>query len=206
HPPAAQVPGYGPRAGGVPMATAGWRDGSCQETYWLVVVGRGGGGKSALTIQFIQSYFVMDYDPTVEDSCPKQCGMRDRAARLDILDTAGQRGVWSYERTVCENWRGFPVGLFSHKGSFDEIRKFQRQILRVKDRDEFPMILIGNKADLDHQRQVTYMEASAKISMNIDQAFHELVRVIRKFQEQECPPSPEPTKEKDKKGCHCVIF
>ena len=24
----------------------------------------------------------------------------------------------------------------------------------VKDRDEFPMILIGNKADLDHQRQV----------------------------------------------------
>ena len=24
----------------------------------------------------------------------------------------------------------------------------------MKDRDEFPMILIGNKADLDHQRQV----------------------------------------------------
>jgi GTPase SAR1 family protein len=38
--------------------------------------------------------------------------------------------------------------------SFEEIYKFQRQILRVKDRDEFPMILIGNKADLDHQRQV----------------------------------------------------
>ena len=40
------------------------------------------------------------------------------------------------------------------RGSFEEICKFQRQILRVKDRDEFPMILIGNKADLDHQRQV----------------------------------------------------
>lgn len=39
--------------------------------------------------------------------------------------------------------------------SFEEIYKFQRQILRVKDRDEFPMILVGNKADLDHQRQVT---------------------------------------------------
>lgn len=25
------------------------------------------------------------------------------------------RGVWSYERTVYENWQGFPVGLFSHR-------------------------------------------------------------------------------------------
>ena len=39
--------------------------------------------------------------------------------------------------------------------SFEEIYKFQRQILRVKDRDEFPMILVGNKADLEQQRQVS---------------------------------------------------
>lgn len=45
--------------------------------------------------------------------------------------------------------------LFSY--SFEEIYKFQRQILRVKDRDEFPMILVGNKADLDHQRQVIHL-------------------------------------------------
>ena len=38
--------------------------------------------------------------------------------------------------------------------SFDEIYKFHKQILRVKDRDEFPMILVGNKADLETQRQV----------------------------------------------------
>lgn len=55
------------------------------------------------------------------------------------------------------------------------------------------MILIGNKADVDHQRQVTreegphlarplkviYMEASAKMSTNVDGAFHELVLVIK---------------------------
>lgn len=41
--------------------------------------------------------------------------------------------------------------------SFEEIYKFQRQILRVKDRDEFPMILVGNKADLEQQRQVSGM-------------------------------------------------
>ena len=40
------------------------------------------------------------------------------------------------------------------KSSFDEIFKFHKQILRVKDRDEFPMILVANKADLTN-RQVT---------------------------------------------------
>nr|XP_035975216.1 ras-related protein R-Ras2 isoform X1 [Halichoerus grypus] len=231
------------------MAAAGWRDGSGQEKYRLVVVGGGGVGKSALTIQFIQSYFVTDYDPTIEDSYTKQCVIDDRAARLDkikryvstctlsvvlvgvdqdffpeftVLDTAGQEEFGAMREQYMRTGEGFLL-VFSvtDRGSFEEIYKFQRQILRVKDRDEFPMILIGNKADLDHQRQVTqeegqqlarqlkvtYMEASAKIRMNVDQAFHELVRVIRKFQEQECPPSPEPTrKEKDKKGCHCVIF
>ncbi|XP_034381753.1 ras-related protein R-Ras2 isoform X1 [Cyclopterus lumpus] len=229
---------------------AGWKDGSVQEKYRLVVVGGGGVGKSALTIQFIQgnmssvtsppppqgsagpvaccrggvsflSYFVTDYDPTIEDSYTKQCVIDERAARLDILDTAGQEEFGAMREQYMRTGEGFLL-VFSvtDRGSFEEIYKFQRQILRVKDRDEFPMILVGNKADLELQRQVTqeegqqlarqlkvtYMEASAKIRMNVDQAFHELVRVIRKFQEQECPPSPEPTrKEKDKSGCHCVI-
>lgn len=34
--------------------------------YKLVVVGGGGVGKSALTIQLIQSHFVDEYDPTIE--------------------------------------------------------------------------------------------------------------------------------------------
>lgn len=38
--------------------------------------------------------------------------------------------------------------------SFEEIYKFHKQILRVKDRDEFPMLLVGNKADLDEKRLV----------------------------------------------------
>uniref|UniRef100_A0AAX7UCW6 Small monomeric GTPase n=1 Tax=Astatotilapia calliptera TaxID=8154 RepID=A0AAX7UCW6_ASTCA len=167
------------------------------------------------------SYFVTDYDPTIEDSYTKQCVIDERPARLDILDTAGQEEFGAMREQYMRTGEGFLL-VFSvtDRGSFEEIYKFQRQILRVKDRDEFPMILVGNKADLELQRQVTqeegqqlarqlkvtYMEASAKIRMNVDQAFHELVRVIRKFQEQECPPSPEPTrKEKDKSGCHCVI-
>lgn len=47
--------------------------------------------------------------------------------------------------------------------SFEEIYKFQRQILRVKDRDEFPMILVGNKADLEQHRQVSPTEDAASL-------------------------------------------
>lgn len=31
----------------------------------------------------LQSYFVTDYDPTIEDSYTKQCVIDERAARLD---------------------------------------------------------------------------------------------------------------------------
>uniref|UniRef100_A0A2K6UL94 RAS related 2 n=1 Tax=Saimiri boliviensis boliviensis TaxID=39432 RepID=A0A2K6UL94_SAIBB len=134
-------------------------DGSGQEKYLLVVVGGGGVGKSALIIQFNQSYFVKDYDPTIEDSYTKQCVIDDRAARLDILDTAGQEEFGAMREQCMRTGEGFLL-VFSvtNRGSFEEIYKFQRQILRVKGRDEFPMILVGNKADLDHQRQTNLKE------------------------------------------------
>lgn len=40
--------------------------------YKLVVVGDGGVGKSALTMQIIKNYFEAVYDPTIEDSYRKQ--------------------------------------------------------------------------------------------------------------------------------------
>lgn len=46
--------------------------------------------QSALTIQFIQSQFVDEYDPTIEDSYRKQCVIDGETALLDVLDTAGQ--------------------------------------------------------------------------------------------------------------------
>ncbi|XP_012539290.1 ras-like protein 2 [Monomorium pharaonis] len=188
---------------------------SYAQTYKLVVVGGGGVGKSAITIQFIQSYFVTDYDPTIEDSYTKQCVIDDVPAKLDILDTAGQEEFSAMREQYMRSGEGFLL-VFSvtDHSSFDEILKFHRQILRVKDRDEFPMLMVGNKADLDHQRSVSieeaqnmarqlkipYIECSAKLRMNVDQAFHELVRIVRKFQLSERPPL-KPNYKKNKKKC-----
>ncbi len=41
------------------------------------------------------------------------------------------------------------------KQSFENIRHFYTQILRVKDRDTYPMLLVGNKVDLVHLRKVS---------------------------------------------------
>ncbi|XP_014206499.1 ras-like protein 2 [Copidosoma floridanum] len=187
-------------------------------TYKLVVVGGGGVGKSAITIQFIQSYFVTDYDPTIEDSYTKQCVIDDVPAKLDILDTAGQEEFSAMREQYMRSGEGFLL-VFSvtDHSTFEDMFKFHRQILRVKDRDEFPMLMVGNKADLDQQRAVSveeaqnlarqlkipYIECSAKIRMNVDQAFHELVRIVRKFQLSERPLS-KPNYKKNKKKC-CVL-
>ncbi|XP_055911685.1 ras-like protein 2 [Eupeodes corollae] len=186
------------------------------QTYKLVVVGGGGVGKSAITIQFIQSYFVTDYDPTIEDSYTKQCVIDDIPAKLDILDTAGQEEFSAMREQYMRSGEGFLlVFSLNDHSSFDEIPKFQKQILRVKDRDEFPMLMVGNKCDLEHQRQVSleeaqnisrslimpYIECSAKLRVNVDQAFHELVRIVRKFQINERPFMEENYKRKNKKKC-----
>ncbi|GFG29430.1 hypothetical protein Cfor_02631 [Coptotermes formosanus] len=188
---------------------------SYAQTYKLVVVGGGGVGKSAITIQFIQSYFVTDYDPTIEDSYTKQCVIDDIPAKLDILDTAGQEEFSAMREQYMRSGEGFLlVFAVTDKASFDEMYKFHRQILRVKDRDEFPMLMVGNKADLEHQRLVSqmdaqnlsrqlkipYIECSAKLRMNVDQAFHELVRIVRKFQLSERPPL-KANYNKNKKKC-----
>jgi len=184
--------------------------------YKLVVVGGGGVGKSALTIQFIQSHFVQDYDPTIEDSYRKQCVIDDRVAHLDILDTAGQEEFSAMREQYMRTGEGFLL-VFSvtDRSSFEEISKFQIQILRVKDKDDFPMILVGNKSDLENERTVTnaeaselakamkvgYTETSAKLRTNVESSFYDLVRCIRRSNETN-DQSVKPIKKKSK----CTIL
>ncbi|PWA30271.1 hypothetical protein CCH79_00015778, partial [Gambusia affinis] len=212
-----------------------------EERFKLVVVGGGGVGKSALTIQFIQ----VDYDPTIEDSYTKVCTVDGKETRLD--NTAGQEEFGAMREQYMRSGEGFLlVFALNDRGSFHEVQKFHTQILRVKDRDDFPMVLVGNKADLEQHRvvrrgspslfgalgeppssinpppsgisredaqafarenKIYYMEASAKNRYHVDEAFMELVKIIRRFQEMESPPPPtQQTGKQNSRGCPCVIL
>lgn len=167
--------------------------------YKLVVVGGGGVGKSCLTIQLIQSHFVDEYDPTIEDSYRKQCVIDDEVALLDVLDTAGQEEYAAMREQYMRTGEGFLlVYSITDRQSFEEIMTFQQQILRVKDKDYFPMIVVGNKCDLDGERQVStqegqnlarqfgckFIETSAKSRINVDNAFYDIVREIRRYNKE----------------------
>ena len=107
------------------------------------------------------------------------------------------------------------VYSITDRQSFEEIMTFQQQILRVKDKDYFPMIVVGNKCDLDGERQVStqgtpcfiahsttlltpplegqnlarqfgckFIETSAKSRINVDNAFYDIVREIRRYNKE----------------------
>lgn len=67
------------------------------------------------------------------------------------MDTAGQEEFSAMREQYMRSGEGFLL-VFSvtERSSFDEIFKFHRQILRVKDRDEFPMLMVGNKVSFNH--------------------------------------------------------
>ncbi|RIB07446.1 putative small G-protein Ras1 [Gigaspora rosea] len=199
--------------------------------YKLVVVGGGGVGKSALTIQFIQAHFVDEYDPTIEDSYRKQCVIDDEVALLDVLDTAGQEEYSAMREQYMRTGEGFLlVYSITSRNSFDEISTFHQQILRVKDKDYFPTIVVANKCDLEMERQVSgqegrelakqfnckFIETSAKQRINVDEAFYNLVREIRKYNKEQQyggrnPANPGsgneyPHEGIEEGGCCCVVM
>lgn len=58
--------------------------------YKLVVVGAGGVGKSALTIQLIQNHFVDEYDPTIEVRLFSACSLWEVSW---VLQWDGRKGL-----------------------------------------------------------------------------------------------------------------
>lgn len=98
------------------------------------------------------------------------------------------------------------VYAVTDRQSYDEISKFRLMIERVRNMEiqKVPLVVVGNKRDLEANRQVSldegqalslelgcpFFEASAALRHNVDEAFHEIVRVIRKREKEEFQNSP----------------
>ncbi|KAL9648102.1 hypothetical protein ABK040_007468 [Willaertia magna] len=183
------------------------------EEYKLAVVGGGGVGKSALTVQFIQNIFVEEYDPTIEDSYRKHAKVDDKPCFLEILDTAGQEEYKALRDSYMRTADGFLL-VYSviDRKTFEEVNEFYEQILRVKDADKVPMVLVGNKCDLESERIISQDEAkqyskqlgipsietSAKQRLHVDECFMALVREVRNSKKSTITDDRKPT---GKKGC-----
>ncbi|SAM09851.1 hypothetical protein [Absidia glauca] len=154
--------------------------------YKLVVLGDGGVGKTALTIQLCLNHFV--------DSYRKQVVIDDQPCVLEVLDTAGQEEYTALRDQWIRDGEGFLlVYSISSRSTFERVERFRDQIFRVKDVETVPIILVGNKCDKITEREVSreegfqmarhlrcdFIETSAKTCVNVERSFYTVVRTIR---------------------------
>jgi GTPase KRas protein len=190
--------------------------------YKLVVLGDGGVGKTALTIQLCLQHFVETYDPTIEDSYRKQVVIDGQPCMLEVLDTAGQEEYTALRDQWIRDGEGFVlVYSISSRSSFSRIKRFHHQIQRVKESCAsspsypgspisaasaslpIPIMLVGNKSDRVTEREVStqeghalarelgceFVEASAKNCINVEKAFYDVVRILRRQRQQVSRPA-----------------
>jgi small GTP-binding protein len=117
---------------------------------------------------------------------------------VELLDTAGQEEYSALRDQYYTQGDGFLlVYSITDRNSLEDLYSIAEQICRIRDVDKFPMVIVGNKADLHNERTVTTEEAlklavkydaplfetSAKMRVNIEEAIHSLVRLISRKDE-----------------------
>jgi len=168
--------------------------------YRIVVLGDGGVGKSALTLQYVQHNFIDYHDPTIEDAYQQRTVIDTEPCLLDILDTAGQVEFTAMREQYMRCGEGFIICYsITDRHSFLEAEEYRNLTLKVRAQENVPVVLVANKTDLSGQRKVTteegrdlankfhcpFLETSAAHRSHVDEVFHTLVREIRKHHQED---------------------
>jgi small GTP-binding protein len=109
------------------------------------------------------------------------------------------------------------VYSITSRQSFEEAKEKYQKLLLNQDKDHVPVVLCGNKCDLESERQVlkteghnlakswgvSFYECSAMERTNIDEIFFDLTRQVRVAKGEALQPQ-----KKDKKHSkrECTIF
>ncbi len=161
----------------------------------LVILGNSGVGKTSLVKYEMQNSFINNRDSTIifEHSF-KNFNILDKIVRLLIWDTCGQETYYSslknfYRSALCV----MVVFSLNDLESFKSIERWIEDIHYNHNSEEYILVLIGNKSDLDKERVISkeiidgfcvnndivnYYEVSSKTGENIHEMFKNIVKQL----------------------------
>ncbi|CAI5787020.1 GTP-binding protein Di-Ras2 [Lacerta agilis] len=164
--------------------------------YRVVVFGAGGVGKSSLVLRFVKGTFRDSYIPTIEDTYRQVISCDKSICTLQITDTTGSHQFPAMQRLSISKGHAFIlVYSVTSRQSLEELKPIYEQICQIKgDIDSIPIMLVGNKNDEDHNREVqtndgealakkwkcAFMETSAKMNHNVKELFQELLNLEKR--------------------------
>ena len=150
-------------------------------------------GKSSFIIKYTGQVFDESMLTTIGlDIQTSFIMVKDKKYRIDFYDTTGQEKYRSIANSYIKNADGVILMYdISDKSSYEHIPGWMESIIDNKGSD-FPIILLGNKSDLEDRRQVDleegkkladkyklkFMETSNKNGTTIQEAALEIVNLI----------------------------
>jgi small GTP-binding protein len=163
-------------------------------TYKIILIGDSAVGKSNLFLRFSENKFVKTLPNTVQsENTMKTYEVDGRIIRVVLYDTAGQERFKSMTRTYYRNAHGvFLVYDITSKRTFSKMSDWLHDVRNNCENEDLVVSLIGNKCDLDDQRQVSteegknfavkneiaFLETSAKDKTNVNKAFQMVMNDI----------------------------
>jgi Ras-related protein Rab-2A len=151
-----------------------------------IIIGDTGVGKSCLLLQFTDKRFQPVHDLTIGvEFGARMITIDNRQIKLQIWDTAGQESFRSITRSYYRGAAGaLLVYDITRRETFNHLTRWLEEA-RQNANQSMVIMLIGNKSDLDHRRQVTkeegekfakdhgliFLETSAKTAANVEEAF-----------------------------------
>ena len=137
-------------------------------TYKLVIMGESGVGKTSFALRLVKNEFYDNVESTIGGAFFTYCiDHNNTKYKFEIWDTAGQE---KYRSLAPMYYRGAKVALIFYSitsaKSFDIAVEWINELKRYS--NNTIIIVIGNKSDLSHLRQVNYETALETITSKMD--------------------------------------
>ena len=105
-------------------------------------------------------------DTTLEDHYKIYPEINNEKVEVEIIDTAGQDDYQNFFDTWVQYSDGFLlIFAINDLSTFDIVKKRYNKIITMKG-NQIPIILIGNKKDLDNERKVSFKDAKTFANEN----------------------------------------